>query len=424
MNLSYLRDKVIKIADDLEVTKGINTGRSIMYNDVFIPRIFFDNTTYRETIKKLTENKELNSMVSNNMIIGRFNQIIKNYIKNKDKDTTSNTIKDDLIKDIKAFEVYASQKKKFKIYVPVKGIKLYKDKVTLSNNVTLLNIDENTILEYLPQMKTESEISQLYPTALEVEVVSAEFQKAMEHTIDIGKFVVNYLRLVDYFGWDEEDLSVRLPGYGSLKEELRVFAVDSNWDGVHSWKNREKNEEILEMDHAFFEDLEKWGLGQFGNLLDKYLAFELSNLDVSVLRSITWFGESKVEVDMGARFVKLMLAIESLLNTNSSDPITATLRDRMAFILGETVEQRLEISKKMTELYKQRSEIVHHGSSKVNFENLMILQELTANAILEFLSNKKLLSFKNKKEMQDSFERTKYSNRQGLINRKNLKLKT
>ncbi|MFC5587539.1 hypothetical protein ACFPRA_01280 [Sporosarcina soli] len=401
MNLSYLRDRVKKIVTEQEVSGEINIKGTVKYDGVFIPRAFFHNKTYKETIKKLTDTKELNRMLSNIMIIGTFNKLIRTYIDNRDNN--------DLVRGIKGFEKYASARFTYNIYVPIKGLEMSENKIALSRNVEIIKIDEQSISDQPPQLKYDSDISHLYPTALRAEIISADFRKAMEMGIEIGKYVVNYLRLIDYHGWDKGSLTVRLPGYGFIQEELRVFAVDKNGDGVHSWRDRKTDDNLLEIDTFFLEDIEKLGKKAFGDLLDKHLSYETSDLDNSILRSITWFGEAKVELDQGARFIKLMLAIESLFNSNINDPITATLRDRLAFVLGETIEERIEISSQFTDLYKLRSKIVHHGSSHVGYEELLNLQDRAANAIVEFLMNEELLALKDKKELQSFFEKKKFS---------------
>jgi hypothetical protein len=195
-----------------------------------------------------------------------------------------------------------------------------------------------------------------------------------------------------------------------LKEGLRVYAVNSDRkDGYISWQNKRDSLESLEIDPPTLEDMYKLGLNSFGSIIDDYLELNLSELQHSILRSIIWFGESKVEVDDGARFIKLMLSIECLLNSNNTDPITATLRDRMAFILGKTIPERMNIAKKMTDLYAQRSRIVHHGNSKIKLIDLLNLENLVADVIVQFLTKDDLITKKTKQDLQQYFEELKYS---------------
>lgn len=402
MNLNFLKQNIINICNEINKNKDKVKKHSIEYNGVFIPRLYFDNLTYRKTLEKLTNTDGLKNNLSFSMIVGMLNRIIGS---NLEKQNISQSINE----DIEEFKEFASRQNTYDCYVPIKGIKMDKEEIQLSDKVKIKQINQKILNKCLPGVK-EDAFAQLLPVALEVRVTTADFQRAMELTVDIGKLIVNFLRLVDYFGWDDENLSVRLPGYGSLGEELRVYAVNTiNRDCTISWQPKEGDNEVLELDNLTLDDIKDIGGKTYGVLLDNYLLFQINDMQKSVLRAITWFGESKTELEPGARFLKLTLAIECLLNTNTSDPITATLRDRMAFILGETQEERLLISKQMNELYNQRSRIVHHGSSNVNLETLLKLESLTADLIVKFLADEKYSTIQNKKELQDKLELLKFS---------------
>ncbi|SFQ61993.1 hypothetical protein SAMN05421670_3014 [Psychrobacillus psychrotolerans] len=401
MNLSFLKQDIVKICKELNELGEVSFKHSIQYDGVYIPKVFFNNATYQSTLEKLMKNEELSKLLSNAMIVGTFNKLIKNQLSNSSIPLTE---------IVKEFDKLVENIIIYKVYVPLKGIELFSDNVNISEKVKIIKLDSQNINEYLPYVGQDDDINLLLPTALEVEISTADFEKAMEQSIDIGKYVVNFLRLVDYNGWDEENLSVRLPGYGSIKEGLRVFTVDSEKrNGTLSMQTKNDDTEFLELDETTLEDMGRLGSNMFGKLIDKYLEFQLLDLEQSILRSIIWFGESKVEVDNVARFIKLMLSIECLFNTNNSDPITATLRDRMAFTLANTKEERMVIAKKMNDLYNLRSKIVHHGNSRIKLLDLLNLENLAADAIVQFLTNEKLLEIKTKKELQQYFEELKYT---------------
>ncbi|ALC88896.1 hypothetical protein AM500_03085 [Bacillus sp. FJAT-18017] len=401
MNLSFLKQDIVKICKELNELGEVSFKHSIQYDGVYIPKVFFNNATYQSTLEKLMKNEELSKLLSNTMIVGTFNKLIKKQLNNSSIPLTET---------VKEFDKLLDNIKTYKVYVPLKGIELFPDNLKISEKVKIIKLDNQNINEYLPYLDQDDDINLLLPTALELEISTADFEKAMELSIDIGKYVVNFLRLVDYNCWDEENLSVRLPGYGSIKEGLRVYTVDSEKrNATLSVQNKNGDNEFLELDKTTLEDMDRLGSNMFGKLIDNYLEFQLLDLEQSILRSIIWFGESKVEVDNVARFIKLMLSIECLFNTNNSDPITATLRDRMAFTLANTKEERMDIAKKMNDLYSLRSKIVHHGNSRIKLLDLLNLENLAADAIVQFLTNEKLLEIKTKKELQQYFEELKYT---------------
>lgn len=396
MNLSFLKQNIALICE--EVSKKKFLPHRIMYEGVYTPKIYLETKDYQKTVNKLLENQELTKVLSKTMIIGTLNKMVKMHFENNISPTNES---------IKDFEVLTANIRSYKVYVPIMGLQMSSEIFDLSKKVRIIKVDINTIGNYIPNIENELD---MYPALLEVNVSAAHSEKAMELAIEIGKYVISFLRLVDYYGWDDEDISVRLPGYGGLKEGLRVYAVDiEKKDGYISWQNKRDCTESLEIEPMTINDMHEIGLNSFGSIVDDYLEFNLTELQQSIIRSIIWFGESKVEVDDGARFIKLMLAIECLLNSNSSDPITATLRERMAFILGKTISERINIAEKMTELYAIRSRIVHHGNSKIKLIDLLNLENLVADVIVQFLTNKNLVSIDKKSDLQKYFEKLKYS---------------
>ncbi len=87
-------------------------------------------------------------------------------------------------------------------------------------------------------------------------------------------------------------------------------------------------------------------------------------------------------------FLLLFIAMEVLFTTQT-DQVKSRLSNRVAMLLGENAEQRKDIRKRMEELYKFRSEIVH-GSHDVKLEIIeKLLEDLfeyTRLAILYFLA--------------------------------------
>src|SRR5690606_15087535 len=156
-------------------------------------------------------------------------------------------------------------------------------------------------------------------------------------------------------------------------------------------------------------DASEVGLERFGEMLNKYTLRELSDMETQILRSIAWFGESKIEHDNAARFLKLTLVLECLLNLSKYEPVTIALSERIAFILGETLEERLNIVDQVRRLYDIRSQIVHTGSSEVDEVDLLELEYIVSLLITLFLTNADYSSIKTKKELSSKIDKIKFS---------------
>lgn len=74
--------------------------------------------------------------------------------------------------------------------------------------------------------------------------------------------------------------------------------------------------------------------------------------------------------DGGSALLTAVLALEGLLLEGSRDNLSARLQDAVAYSLGRSREIRREIRKRVSHIYKRRSEFVHEGSWKGSQEDI------------------------------------------------------
>ncbi len=75
------------------------------------------------------------------------------------------------------------------------------------------------------------------------------------------------------------------------------------------------------------------------------------------------YSRQALAVEISDKLVFTLSALESMLLRDSSEPIQKNLGERMAFLIGQTAQQRKEIVKNIEEIYKIRSAFVHHGQT-------------------------------------------------------------
>jgi hypothetical protein len=68
-----------------------------------------------------------------------------------------------------------------------------------------------------------------------------------------------------------------------------------------------------------------------------------------------------VVAPVSQKIVFVMAAIESLLLKDSNKPIQKSLGERMAFVIGNSLEQRKQIVANVEDFYRIRSRLIHHG---------------------------------------------------------------
>jgi hypothetical protein len=404
MNANTLKQKVLLIVNELkaqQLEEHHGPYITISYQGASMPKKLWEISHFRSLIDGLSEDTTFQKYVSLSLVIGGLINLIN---KIKESDNPSVDALDACRQYLTSFETISD----FVVYLPIKGLSIVSAEYSLSNQIRILNINTEIAKKLIPFSENEKHtIEQLIPTAIEVKVRAHDFVKAMELAIEIGRMCIHFLRFVDYYGWDEEDLSLRLPGYGSIREGLRPIAVSEG--RTFSWLHREATEEAFEIDLPTVEDLNTYGARQFGELLAKKLSFNLNEMEQALFRSFIWFGESKWERDQAARFLKLMLAVECLVHSNTNDPITATLRERVAFILKDDLEERLKMVKDMNDLYNLRSKIVHHASSQVPFESVLNLEYIVVCLIEKFLIDETWARIETKAQLQEETDKRKFS---------------
>ena len=101
-----------------------------------------------------------------------------------------------------------------------------------------------------------------------------------------------------------------------------------------------------------------------------------------IKRSVIWYSRGMNADDPNEQFVNFAIALESLL-VGDGGSIRQKLADRVAFLLAEEYEDRIEVSKKTKKLYDLRSKVVHTGTS-VTEHDLIDLCHITNRSIVSF----------------------------------------
>jgi hypothetical protein len=105
---------------------------------------------------------------------------------------------------------------------------------------------------------------------------------------------------------------------------------------------------------------------QFPNLLGllNQLAEEgqtKSEFQTKLLDALLLYSRNSVAREAADKLVYILASLESMLLRNDSEPIQKNIGERMAFLIGETIEARKAIVANVLETYSRRSSFVHHG---------------------------------------------------------------
>jgi Apea-like HEPN len=85
-----------------------------------------------------------------------------------------------------------------------------------------------------------------------------------------------------------------------------------------------------------------------------------------------------IATEVAHKLVFVVAAAESFFLKNSSEPIQKNLGERMAFLVGNTVDERRKVIQNVDEFYNIRSRLIHHGRD---------IQERQKDVVDEFFVN-------------------------------------
>jgi len=105
------------------------------------------------------------------------------------------------------------------------------------------------------------------------------------------------------------------------------------------------------------------------NIIEKQRQWmPLSPLEKRLINGLTWYGDGWKEQVPVARLVKFAVALESLLMTGSTEPISETLAERVALLCGFDIQERQQLHAETKKVYTVRSKAVHGAKSQDPFE--------------------------------------------------------
>jgi len=99
--------------------------------------------------------------------------------------------------------------------------------------------------------------------------------------------------------------------------------------------------------------------------LDTSTEFRRSLYDALIL-----YSRQTLAVEVSDKLVFTLSALESMLLRDGNEPIQKNLGERMAFLIGQTAQERKDIVKNIDEVYRIRSAFVHHGQTSRHVETV------------------------------------------------------
>lgn len=130
-----------------------------------------------------------------------------------------------------------------------------------------------------------------------------------------------------------------------------------------------------------------------------------SEVEERILAALQWAGRATVDKRPEEAFLHYAIALEcATLGRKDNVELTYRLSMRTALLVGNTPDDRLEIKKKVRDLYDIRSKIVHSGHYEVADSDLSLIRYYAKRCIIRILTEKPFLSMEKEKDLNAWFE--------------------
>jgi len=210
------------------------------------------------------------------------------------------------------------------------------------------------------------ERSKLQSCAAAVVKICAEENKAVAVAREQSERAVALLRFFSPSNWTPKLRSFcTLLGSENIRQSAELFV-----DGESILLSRRG---VLDRGQAAWV-LSREFMAQFPGLLQGLSSLAAGSARTrfrqSVYDALLMYSRNSVASDPADKLVYILVAVESLLLRNENEPIGKNIGERMAFLIGDTLETRKGVLANATEAYRLRSSFIHHGNTIQDLETL------------------------------------------------------
>jgi len=164
---------------------------------------------------------------------------------------------------------------------------------------------------------------------------------------------------VDIMGKEHIDSVIELSFKGDLLINYRKYNISSET-------------KIMSIDNSFLSRIKLAGLEKMSLVLKEN---NTTKFEDDILGSIKLYSDATMNKDLSGKLVYLFAAIESILLKDSSEPIQQNIGERLATLIGKSLETKKEVIKNIKDIYQSRSAFIHHAQDVCDIENFEIFMK-------------------------------------------------
>lgn len=334
-----------------------------------------------EIVKEIYKNKEIRELVSINFLKKQIFAWCKDKYK---EEVEEEKFSQYIINKIK------SEISDYIVYIPIPCTYTYIGEFTLGHiKFTVFTED---MIENILKVRKEFNVE----TRKNIEKMKIEVKKEHQGTMCAlyqGRGEEEKIREIAYEHLSNALGFLRILSSPNVNPNQVSISYEYGYDSVQKYKYfiAKGNEVALctgvhkEIDVFNINKLVKDGLkSKIGINYDKLLKEEnLNEYQQLLINSVNIYSKNTLKYDISDKLLYILSALESMLLKNDTEPIVQNISERMAFLIGKSLEQRKMIIKNVKEIYGIRSKFVHHGMQFINEYNT--IKEFMDNVFMVFI---------------------------------------
>jgi hypothetical protein len=212
--------------------------------------------------------------------------------------------------------------------------------------------------------------------------VTSDAQVVSEKALIKIENILNILRLYTPLFLEADSIRIGVSGSVLTSRSNIIFLGKNGWQAS---SRRLGPSTPFKITREFITTLrEKYQLGEIESILSKEEK-SLTKFESQILLAIRWIGMALNDEIDSDKFIKLIIALETLLLKRDDDPKSKSLAERSAYILGKDQKSRLDMYDRMKMFYIIRSNIVHDGEIFIDEVKVQDLRDITIKILLKLL---------------------------------------
>jgi hypothetical protein len=185
--------------------------------------------------------------------------------------------------------------------------------------------------------------------------VRAEAKAASAQALDSVLRATALLRFLSIANWTSKVRSFALPFGMENSAAWHCFNLDNGVvTGLSSIS-------IFEGPYEWVIDEARAELPGLLECLSDLASSQSTDFRKTLLDAMLIYSRNSTTVDPANKLVFILVALESMLLKDAGEPIQGNLGERMAFLIGRSLDSRKSIVSLVKKTYAMRSKFIHHG---------------------------------------------------------------